>query len=96
MENEGCSAITHAKDFIQKGNISVFPNPAHSEITLLSSHNLSASTLSILDQTGRVVSNLGPTRNQTNISIEGLKSGLYFIRIVESDDRISIMKFVKI
>lgn len=63
-------------------NVKIYPNPAENQITIeiskLSSNSLS---LEIIDELGRTVKTTNITDNETTISIEDLRPGIYYCRV---------------
>ena len=80
----------HSEDIF---NFQVFPNPATDEI-IISSDFTKLKNLSILDNTGRVVTeiNLSPVKSVLHVDISNLAEGVYFI---SSSNKNLIKKFIK-
>lgn len=73
--------------------ILVYPNPATNYITI---NNLTEmNTILIYNITGTIVRNITGSDLTTTISLNGLNSGIYFIRIYENSSQIYMNKFIK-
>jgi hypothetical protein len=60
--------------------IKIYPNPGHGQTSLIFPYNSGKANISLIDISGRVVLDLKNQVNQ-NILIEGLKAGVYFVRV---------------
>lgn len=78
-------------DLHLENHIYVFPNPSHHQITIQASHDESG-TFKINDQSGKLILN-GEFESGENISLMGLKPGMYILRIC-SGKNISLKKLV--
>ena len=76
-------------------DLSIFPNPAQNELTIINNAGVSIEKTQIIDMVGRVVATFEPS-NATNrtIDISNLTTGIYFLRL-ESSDASSAIKFIK-
>jgi hypothetical protein len=72
--------------------ISIFPNPAISEINIAGLNNEVRFNIEIIDISGKVVYE---SSNQSTVNIADLNSGSYLVR-VETNDQVSINKIVKL
>jgi hypothetical protein len=63
-------------------NVMVYPNPAKENVWIASEH---ASSLDIIDATGRVVYHDDTFLRQRNIGISGYPAGIYIIRLQSED-----------
>jgi hypothetical protein len=61
--------------------ISIYPNPTKENITIVSNSNIIGKTYSITDQLGKLISNGKLTSEDMKISLNGLSTGLYFLKI---------------
>ncbi|MDP1621318.1 MAG: T9SS type A sorting domain-containing protein [Bacteroidales bacterium] len=90
------SVMVFTKPASSPGQVSLFPNPAHS-IVYFSSRPASTDlngSLTIYDLRGQLVLSKQLHRETTGIDISGLKPGVYFVRY--SDNRMTrVLKFVK-
>lgn len=62
--------------------LSVFPNPASEKVTV---SNINADLIQIVNTSGMVEIETTPAGTQTEISIEDLPSGVYFVKITTGD-----------
>ena len=68
-------------------NISLYPNPASTEITIESSLK-NNSSVSILDVTGKLVKTIRFTTNKLNIPVTDLDNGIYFYNVYDVNGNI--------
>lgn len=90
----GCDVV-NVQDLNQRTLFNIYPNPASSNLVIVSDFNESYE-IQIIDINGRLVQyerNLSVNESQINIS--GLQNGIYILRMQTSDGRISQQKFVK-
>ena len=77
--------FANASDFDKSANrISVFPNPANSNFSILNNYN-GAYKITICDVMGNQISSKTIFDNNKNINVSSYKNGLYFIRAIFSD-----------
>lgn len=62
---------------------SVYPNPTNGKVFVSRANNGMKSTITILDQSGRMIRNefLGTTQNIQEFDLSGMPTGMYFVRI---------------
>lgn len=72
-------------------SLQIFPNPAHSSITLTHINRLT--DYAILDLTGRILKQ-GNTQTSSRISIDDLANGIYLVSLFNNRDT-AILKLVK-
>lgn len=72
---------------------SLFPNPAHDEITVNMSQLNGENFYSVTDMSGRIV-NQGPLVN-ARIDISALDKGAYFLSVTEKDGTVSTKMFIR-
>ena len=78
---------------IQTGKIRVFPNPAGSEINIMSSENITE--IQVYAITGKQILNQKFSYvNQLKLNIEGFSPGIYLLKVVHNN-QVSTLKFVK-
>ena len=75
--------------------ISIYPNPAHSLITINCSLSTGNATAVITDVYGKQVFKQTINNQNSIINVEGLVSGTYFVEITTKDGRRAVEKFVK-
>jgi hypothetical protein len=73
--------------------LSVYPNPNNGEFTIELNNNLSK-TFEISDVTGRIVFKGSSVTERTNVNINNLANGIYYIK-VQSADQFEVFKIVK-
>jgi hypothetical protein len=71
----------------------IFPNPATQEIKIHSDTNLSGSTYSIVDLTGKIIEKGFPLQNIINL--EKIKKGTYVLILQKENDKIFTTLFIK-
>lgn len=69
----------------------VFPNPANSELNIVTGSSSAITEIKIYDINGKLVLRL---TNKTKLDISGLSSGQYYIK-VKQDDGYFAAKFIK-
>lgn len=80
----------------QKGSWTVYPNPGRGAITLEQGQNAEAATsLEIVDLTGRVLLRHTSVANSMRLNLAGLESGVYFIRILSESGHVQNLKWVR-
>lgn len=88
-------SIIAASPEIQLNKISVYPNPATDQLTLnhLPDNDLQ---IRILNSQGKIcISTVTKKSNSLSLSLDNLESGIYFIRISDSESNEFSMKFIK-
>ncbi len=73
--------------------LNCYPNPAHDVLTIRSSNLLKH--IRLMTSTGAVVQSVNPGVSQYKLSLEGLASGIYLVRIIESDGSVTQKKVYK-
>ena len=98
-ESNNCSAnetiVVNWVNFIdnQNSNISIFPNPAQSQITILSEGNIMQS-ISITNVLGEIVYSSNNKTDIMSIDISDFASGTYFVKI-DLTDKTIVQKMIK-
>jgi hypothetical protein len=90
------SVLVYTEPNLYPGQVSLFPNPAHSIVYLSSpgASNDQNRSLTLYDLRGQLVLTKQLVNEQTGIDISGLKPGVYFVRF--SDNRMTrVLKFIK-
>ena len=88
-DTETTSSVAQLSIPLPLAGVSVYPNPARTEVTLSAAYNISKAT--IYDFTGRAIFTHEYNAQQVRMDISGLLSGIYFIRINDGDT----VKFLK-
>jgi hypothetical protein len=81
------------KEISSSNGIKVYPNPTTGVFTLELNNTLSK-TIEVLDLTGRVVSSNTNSANSIKLNINGLASGIYYVK-VQTENSIDVIKVVK-
>jgi hypothetical protein len=74
------------------------PNPTKNVITINSVTNISIDSITILDLNGRIlqtITNIGQLSDGKTIDISNLSTGMYFMKIQDSDSRVAVKRIVK-
>lgn len=75
--------------------IKVYPNPVSDRLTVYVENDLLESNAIITDLSGRVISTKVLKENNNSISLEGLSSGMYFLKLVSQEQLILTQKIIK-
>jgi alpha-tubulin suppressor-like RCC1 family protein len=86
-----CNAIAGLNDNTLS-QITLYPNPTSSMLTLANAKNLTVESLTVTDMTGKVV--LSQNGNNSQIDVEKLPAGIYFLT-VSAKEGVQNMKFIK-
>ncbi|MCK9338363.1 MAG: choice-of-anchor J domain-containing protein, partial [Bacteroidales bacterium] len=76
-------------------NVSLYPNPANSEINVQLSASLHNGQIAIYDVYGKLLKQVAVEGNLTTINIQNMASGVYFVRILDGNNILQTMKVVK-
>jgi para-nitrobenzyl esterase len=89
--------VTAVNEVAQAGQFSIYPNPAESSFTIdLSEFKGTEVSIEMIDVLGKQVKNIsGVHSGQTTISRDGLKNGMYMIRITADGKQFSRMLSLK-
>ena len=79
--------VTSVQSHLPSFNISVYPNPIVSKLTINLGDYEAKAFLEIVDISGKTV-HLSSTATNTNIDLSGLSSGVYFLSIKNDEDQI--------
>lgn len=74
-------------EFNVASNISLYPNPAATEITIETELN-NNNSISILDVTGKLVKEIRFTTNKINLSVSNLDNGIYFYNVYDVEGNV--------
>ncbi len=80
-------------DEISKAEIEIFPNPAH-EVLTIQFKDAGIYSVEIKDMLGRVLYSENGLSIQRQIALEGFKTGMYIVKMVDSENKTSIRKIV--
>jgi len=72
----------------------LYPNPAKDKINLILKDSESGSKYEIINSTGQTFLNREIGKDANEINLSGFKQGLYLIRVMEKNSRISQQKFL--
>jgi len=73
--------------------IKIYPNPTKSSLTIIGDH---IASVQIMDNMGKLLSSLSyKDASSPNLSVDGLPSGIYHLRILTTDSKASLIRFVK-
>jgi hypothetical protein len=78
--------------FESDSNFFVYPNPTNSVLNFTNPQNIDFSSISVIDIAGKEIK---VQRNNNQIDVSNLQSGVYFIKFIAAD-KSSVKKFVKI
>jgi hypothetical protein len=78
------------EDF-DKSSVSLYPNPALSVLNIKTNENLANQTYAITDALGKIIVKGKLKEGDTNINVEPLSKGIYFIKIANN----KASKFIK-
>ena len=72
----------------------LYPNPAHTTLMIETENQISS--YEIMDMTGRVMtSKQNINNNRTQANVTSLAAGMYFVKVIDNEQRIAVQKFVK-
>ena len=91
--SETCNTLDVAT-FDQVSKTLVYPNPTSDIINISSIDNLSH-YLSLYDGTGRLIFSKKSEGNQDQISIKDLSKGIYYLKIVNSENKVDVKTIIK-
>lgn len=99
--NESCGTpINFAQllgtiDLTIQNSIQIFPNPSQDEITIEFSTGITPQQIIITDEFGREIKKFNTQKSITQLDIQSLASGIYFLKIQIQNGNIEVRKFVK-
>ena len=92
----GNYSFVNTNQNLMEGTHKLFPNPANSEINILSLGNSNYYNIEIHDLTGRIVKIVNSrTSNNTTLDVSDLKSGNYIIKITDNNGKVESLKMIK-
>jgi len=87
----GTSAATPSVP--EKGDVKLYPNPASDELNVTYDESADIKTIAIYNIIGKVMSVYKPpASNSSNLNVEGLPSGIYFLRLSNSLGQVVMTK----
>jgi photosystem II stability/assembly factor-like uncharacterized protein len=86
--------VTGISDSYCDDKITIYPNPATSNLTLIFPSNYHHIELALVDDKGKLIRKQTAYGNTTQLNISDLTHGIYFIQIV-SDDQVTTKKIIK-
>lgn len=91
----GCPFASAVNDIIAGNNISIYPNPAATELTIsIQTNEKKQCHVEVVNLQGSVLLKTKTVRNNTQLNIAELPAGMYFIKITEGQHLVT-KKFVK-
>lgn len=91
--SETCNTLDVAT-FDQVSKMIVYPNPT-SDIIYISLRNNVNHSIFLYDSTGKLILIKYSQQNQDNISIKDLAKGIYYVKIVDSENKIDVKSIIK-
>jgi hypothetical protein len=85
---------TAVRQIYNPTDLAVYPNPAMTTICLKNSVSKNIQTLAIVNLSGQTVKQID-NYNGAQISVEDLRSGVYFVRVMNQDNTTNTLKFIK-
>ncbi len=84
-----------AKDLKTEGDFIVYPNPARDHVNILAPWIQDENyEYTLLDFTGRIISRGKIVNSPERISLSGLNSSIYFLRITEGDKHVKTLRII--
>jgi hypothetical protein len=85
---------TAVKQIYNPTDLAVYPNPAMTTICLKNAISKNIQTLAIVNISGQTVKQIN-NYNGAQINVEDLRSGVYFVRVMNQDNTLTTLKFIK-
>ena len=77
-------------------NISLYPNPANNEVNVVYDENADVKNIAIYNIIGKMMTVYKVAGNSANMSLEGMPSGIYFLKLYNSKGNVVVTrKFTK-
>lgn len=92
IDNFTVTEILSNENF-EKSKVQVYPNPAKNILNVSSETQLQ--NIQVYDVNGRQVINYKPKSNLETINIQDLNSGIYLIKLISSEGKVTTQKFIK-
>ncbi len=87
-------ALTTGINEVSKNSVLLFPNPTTSVLNFMTSNN-QLQSYKITDAIGKVVMNGNFDLNNTSVLVESLTNGVYFITVIDKENKLATIKFIK-
>jgi len=88
------SEMTGISEIISENNISVYPNPSSTTLTISTPFQSANAELSIMNIQGHILLKQALTQGKAVVDVSGFAKGMYFVK-VNGDRRVEINKFIK-
>jgi hypothetical protein len=85
---------TAVKQIYNPTDLAVYPNPANNTISIKNASSMNIQGLAIVNMSGQIVKQIN-NYNGAQISVEDLRAGVYFVRVMNQDNTNSTLKFIK-
>ncbi len=97
ISNADCFSISTKVENLSTANYgySIFPNPSTDIVTIIQSEENLLKQISIYSIDGRIVKSENPSLKNPIIEVGNLESGVYILKILNSKNSLSSIKFVK-
>jgi len=73
----------------------IAPNPFSNSISIRGKNGRIIQQVNVFDTQGRLITNQSPSRSNTTIDMDKYPSGLYFVKIMDQDGNVRLIKAVK-
>jgi len=87
-------AATAIKQIYNPTDLAVYPNPANNTIALKNMSSMNIQSIAITNISGQLVKTL-KTYDGGQINVQDLRSGVYFVRVLSSDNTVNTLRFIK-
>lgn len=74
-------------------NILIYPNPAMQQITVESSNTLKV--IELQDMSGRLITKKNVSGEKIDINVSNLNKGVYFVKVMDDQNKVKVVKVVK-
>jgi hypothetical protein len=85
---------TAVKQIYNPSDLAVYPNPAMTSICLKNAVSKNIQTMAIVNMSGQILKQIN-NYNGAQINVEDLRSGVYFVRVMNQDNTLNTLKFIK-
>jgi hypothetical protein len=73
---------------------SIYPNPSSDKVTLVFVNSNTEHTITLMDVTGKLVKTDKTTASEFTFEKSTIQSGIYFLKIIESNGQSSVHKII--